>query len=102
MQGRDGDADPICISRGELPNLKRLISRSINPNQESIIRFLWRKNCSISQSLREISKSDGTPLSTLKMNAKVLKEISLIEFERGSEAKLTNLGKIVADILEVV
>jgi hypothetical protein len=45
--------------------------------------------------LREIEKRHSVPLSTLKLNAKILREIGLISFGNSLVARLTNVGKII-------
>ena len=50
--------------------------------------------------LREIEKKHSVPLSTLKLNAKILREIGLISFGNSSVARLTNVGKIIIQIFE--
>jgi hypothetical protein len=39
------------------------------------------------------------PLSTLKLNARILKKLGLIDFGGGSVARLTKAGKLVLSLL---
>ena len=48
--------------------------------------------------LSSLSQRYGIPLSTLKFNAKILQNIGIIAFG-DSEARVTNLGKLVLEIL---
>ena len=63
--------------------------RALNKNQILIIIKLKRsKATSKNQILTELSHSSNVPLSTLKLNFKILKELGIIS-EKG---KLTELG----------
>jgi len=64
------------------------------------------KNClprSLTSLLKEISKERDIPISTLKFNARVLRELGLIKIERESNSnvvKLTELGELVLDLIK--
>lgn len=47
--------------------------------------------------LKGISSKNNVPLSTLKLNARILKALGLVEFN-GSPARATMAGKLVLDI----
>jgi len=49
--------------------------------------------------LVEIEKRMKVPISTLKLNTKILRNLGLVEFGQGQIASLTSLGKIIARIL---
>jgi hypothetical protein len=42
------------------------------------------------------------PLSTLKLNAKILKQLNLINFGNSSTAKLTKTGKMIVLLLDLL
>ena len=48
--------------------------------------------------LSGLSQRSGIPVSTLKFNAKILQDLWIIAFS-DSEARVTNLGKLVLEIL---
>jgi hypothetical protein len=57
----------------------------------------------VSRILQRISDSRGVPLSTLKLNAKILRELRLIRYgtiTKPDEAELTPLGKTVLGIVD--
>ena len=47
--------------------------------------------------LSSISSKNGVPLSTLKLNARILERLGLIEFD-GSPAKVTAIGELILEI----
>jgi len=47
-----------------------------------------------------LEKEFKVPLSTLKLNAKILRDLNLIDFGNSSPAKLTELGKFVVEIIK--
>ena len=52
--------------------------------------------------VRSISDEFGIPISTLKLNARILRELNLISYgspERGKEAELRGLGAFVFRLL---
>lgn len=84
--------------------MKLLLSRLLNKNQILILSALKYPQPSISFLLRDLSNRFNIPLSTLKYNAKILKNLELISYGNNKKIeapKLTELGKIVTVILEV-
>jgi len=54
--------------------------------------------------LTRISRSSNVPLSTLKFNARVLRDLKLISFGNSSnfqKVKITDFGSLIVEILEV-
>jgi len=73
----------------------------LNRNQLLILEEVSRNSeKTISSLLREIEKKHGIPLSTLKLNAKILREIGLISFGNSSVARLTNVGKMIIQVFD--
>jgi len=73
----------------------------LNRNQLLILEEVSRNSeKTISSLLREIEKKHKIPLSTLKLNVKILREIGLISLGISSVARLTNVGKIIIQIFE--
>ncbi|MCS7093669.1 MAG: hypothetical protein RMJ18_00570 [Candidatus Aenigmarchaeota archaeon] len=57
----------------------------------------------MTSNLRSISLNFGIPLSTLKLNAKILRKLGLIEFDGGPvlrRVKLTSFGKWIVEVLK--
>ena len=52
---------------------------------------------SITSTLTKLSRKSKIPLSTLKLNAKILKQLDLITFN--SSAQLTEFGKFILQII---
>ncbi|ALM74442.1 hypothetical protein TBCH5v1_0474 [Thermococcus barophilus] len=77
----------------------------MNENQMLILRSINGKHRSLNALLEEISKDTKKPISTLKLNARILKELGLIDYGEKNNPKpveLTKHGKLVLKILEVV
>jgi len=73
----------------------------LNRNQLLILEEVSRNSeKTISSLLREMEKKHNVPLSTLKLNAKILREIGLISFGNSSVARLTNVGKMIIQIFD--
>lgn len=93
---------PIPISDTQLEDLHRLLLRTINKNQLLILTHMPRVPTSITSILKEISKKFNVPLSTLKRNAKILKDLNLITYGDNSNfrgVELTELGRLVSRIM---
>ncbi len=70
-----------------------------------ILRSINGKHRSLNALLEEISKDTKKPISTLKLNARILKELGLIDYGKKDNPKpveLTKHGKLVLKILGVV
>ena len=84
-------------------NLRLLLLRTLNKNQILILsRIKNTKNESITKILNNISIFHKIPLSTLKLNAKILKKLNLATFGNNSHyqtAKLTYFGNFVFEII---
>ena len=57
------------------------------------------RNENITQILIRISKEKNISLSTLKLNARILKDLELINFVNGRPVILTSLGSTVLSII---
>ena len=83
--------------------LKRILLRAINGNQRLILSHVGESTGRITPTLQELSGRYGIPLSTLKLNAKILKELDLIRYPTVStkgEVELSDLGRFVLSIIE--
>lgn len=106
-----GDALPISVTqnveikRDGLIVVRRLLLRALNGNQVLILQRINGKHRSLNALLEDISRSTGKPISTLKLNARILKELGLIDYGEKNIPKpveLTEHGKLVLKILGVV
>jgi len=104
----DGDVPPISVTQNpehELAVFRRLFLRALNGNQVLILRSINGKHRSLNALLEEISRETRKPISTLKLNAKILKELGLIDYGEKNNPKpveLTEHGRLVLKILGVV
>lgn len=83
--------------------MKRILLRAINGNQRLILSHIGESTGRITPALQELSGKYGIPLSTLKLNAKILKELDLIRYPLVStkgEVELSDLGRYVLSIIE--
>lgn len=64
-----------------------------------ILETLSNSQATISSCLRRLSRENRIPLSTLKLNAKILRELDLICFGSNSSAELTEFGHLVLGII---
>jgi hypothetical protein len=84
-------------------DLKRLLLRALNENQVLILSNIGGRGERVSRILQRISDTRGVPLSTLKLNAKILRELRLIRYgtlSEPDEAELTQLGRNVLMVVE--
>ncbi|AEC51242.1 hypothetical protein PNA2_0324 [Pyrococcus sp. NA2] len=83
--------------------LRKLIFRALNENQRLILKHVNGKHKSLNALLEELSKKEKKPISTLKLNARILKELGLIDYgtrEDPRPVRLTEGGKLVLSILD--
>ena len=97
-----GDARPILSEIREDKVLQKLLLRALNRNQRLILRSIDGERYSLNALLEKLSKREGTSVSTLKLNARILREIGLIDYgsrEKPRPVSLTKHGKIVLHIV---
>jgi hypothetical protein len=84
--------------------LRLLLVRALNKNQVLILSQIKNtKNENITRILNRISISNDIPLSTLKLNAKILRKSNLIVFGNNSHfqlARLTDFGNFILEIID--
>jgi DNA-binding MarR family transcriptional regulator len=84
-------------------SLKQVLHRAINQNQFLLLtRISCNNGGSISSLLGCASEQFGVPLSTLKLNARVLRELGLISFGCVSDpkpARLTDAGRAILEMM---
>lgn len=77
-----------------------LLRRALNCNQILILSEIQdNNNKTITGTLNRISKTRAISLSTLKLNAKILKSLGLISYSEFHIAELTEFGEIILKIL---
>jgi len=84
------------LSKRQREVLKRLLVRAFNKNQILILSEI-KDDSTITSFLTNLSRDSEIPLSTLKLNAKILKQLDLISFN--STAQLTKFGKFILKLL---
>lgn len=106
MARETGEADgapifSIRLSQAEVEGFARLLTRSLNRNQMLILSELRRPSNNITSLLAQISERSEVPLSTLKLNARILRDLNLITYGSGSRTpRLTEVGILVLKMLE--
>ena len=83
------------MSKKQREDLKKLLARALNNNQLLILSEIERNSRTITSILINLSRKTKIPLSTLKFNAKILRQLELIAFTDFSNAELTNFGRFV-------
>ena len=84
-------------------DLRKVLLRALNKNQILILEHVDDNSQSITFALKRLSDMFGVPLSTLKLNARILKGLGLIDFGNSSDFKkprITEIGKIVMNLIE--
>jgi hypothetical protein len=74
----------------------------LNLNQVLILSAVEKRRDRVTRILAELSEMYDVPYSTLKFNAKVLKELELLEYGTAVDpvdVRLTDVGRLVLDIL---
>lgn len=80
--------------------MKLLLGRALNANQSLILSEIGENdNKTITGTLNRISKARDISLSTLKLNAKILKSLGLISYSEFKTAELTGFGRTIAKIM---
>ncbi|MFZ3077336.1 MAG: hypothetical protein WA139_02680 [Candidatus Aenigmatarchaeota archaeon] len=80
--------------------MRLLLRRALNANQSLILSEIRdSNNKTITGTLNRISKERGVSLSTLKLNAKILRELGLISYCEFHTVELTDFGKAIIKML---
>jgi hypothetical protein len=81
-----------------------LILRTLNDNQLIVLNAIAEnEKGSLTSLLSSLSERYDIPLSTLKLNARILRELNLISYgsiHNKRDARLESLGEIVIKIVE--
>jgi transketolase len=90
------------MSEAQLDDLRRIVLRTINKNQILILTHIPRIPTSITSVLRELSKRYHIPLSTLKRNSQILRDLNLISYGEApnfSGVEVTELGRFISGLM---
>lgn len=86
--------------RGIERNLGKLLDRCINRNQLILLEKIKSNTAlTITSLIESIFRESKIPVSTLKLNSRILRELSLIDFSVGYSVRLTPLGEFVLRIV---
>jgi len=97
-----GEHASAPISKGSVADLRRLVLRTLNDNQILILSNVDEHRRTTTSLLRSLSEKFDVPLSTLKLNARILRELNLISYgsaEGVKEAELRSLGSFILSLL---
>jgi hypothetical protein len=95
------DAPPI--STGGVEDLRRLLLRTLNDNQLLILSRVAANERPLTGLLINLSLETGVPLSTLKLNARILRELNLISYGSVGErrqAEVEPVGSLVLRLMD--
>ena len=99
--GCEGSAS-TPISTGGVDDLRNLILRTLNDNQLLVLNTIAEKDQSLTSLLKQISNEYGIPLSTLKLNARILRELNLISYgniRNKRSAQLESFGRFILRLM---
>ena len=101
LKGCDGSAS-TPISTGGVDDLRNLILRTLNDNQLLVLNAVAERDQSLTSLLKQVSEEYGIPLSTLKLNARILRELNLISYgsiHNRQTAQLESLGRFILRLM---
>lgn len=90
------------ISTGGVNDLRRLILRTLNDNQLLILTSIASQRRSLTSLLKDLSETREIPLSTLKLNARILRELNLISYGSTQEKRLAEVEKLGSFVLRLL
>ena len=100
-RGCEGSAS-TPISTGGVDDLRVLILRTLNDNQLLVLNAVAEREQSLTSLLKQLSQEYQIPLSTLKLNARILRELNLISYGSIRDkrtAQLESLGSFILRLL---
>lgn len=90
------------ISTGGVNDLRKLILRTLNDNQLLILTSIASQRRSLTSLLKDLSETREIPLSTLKLNARILRELNLISYGSTREKRLAEVEKLGSFVLRLL
>ena len=103
ISGAGGGCASTPISTGGVNDFRNLILRTLNDNQLLILNAVATHDRSLTSLLKELSEECEIPLSTLKLNARILRELKLISYgsiRNKRAAQLEVLGSFIFGIVQ--
>ena len=100
--GAGGGCASTPISTGGVNDLRRLILRTLNDNQLLILTSIASQRRSLTSLLKDLSEAREIPLSTLKLNARILRELNLISYGSTREKRLAEVEKLGSFVLRLL
>ena len=94
--------EPAPISTGGVDDLRKLLLRTLNDNQVLILNKVARNKRSLTSLLIELNQENGIPLSTLKLNARILRELGLIAYGSIDNPRLADLEPLGRFVLRLM
>jgi predicted transcriptional regulator len=98
--GEESEPPPISISG--VDNLRRLLLRTLNDNQLLILNKVASNSQPLTGLLNKLSQETGIPLSTLKLNARILRKFNLISYGSVRERRLAEVEPVGALVLRLM
>jgi hypothetical protein len=83
-------------------NLRRLLLRTLNDNQLLILNRVASNSQPMTGLLSKLSQETGIPLSTLKLNARILREFNLISYGSVRERRLAEVEPVGVLVLRLM
>jgi predicted transcriptional regulator len=83
-------------------NLRRLLLRTLNDNQLLILNRVASNSQPLTGLLNKLSQETGIPLSTLKLNARILRKFNLISYGSVSERRFAEVEPVGALVLRLM
>ena len=102
LYGAGGGCASTPISTGGVNDLRRLILRTLNDNQLLILTSIASQRRSLTSLLKDLSEAREIPLSTLKLNARILRELNLISYGSIREKKTAEVEKLGSFVLRLL
>lgn len=85
-----------------MENLRRLLLRTLNDNQLLILNRVASNSQPLTGLLSKLSQETGIPLSTLKLNARILREFNLISYGSVRERRLAEVEPVGVLVLRLM
>ena len=85
-----------------MEDLRRLLLRTLNDNQLLILSRVAANNRPLTSLLINLSRETGVPLSTLKLNARILRGLNLISYGSIGERRLAEVEPVGALVLRLM
>ncbi len=93
MEGRP----PISDGRS---SIRKVLLRALNKNQIILLSNISRNSTkTVTAVTNSVSSEFGIPVSTVKLNCKILKKLDLIAFENSKPVSLTEAGKEILKLI---